>query len=327
MIIKKLGFACLTSLLIILFSCSLFTESDKKGIGDDEEVDISHFSIENYPRVDGSTSCHPLQRVIACEILDVDYRWYDWDGMLRVWAFDDDPFKKAAEDYINNIQHSGTHGSYVNLINDSVDVIIAARLPSEDELALAAGLQVEILTEAIALDAFVFILNTQNPVNNLTIEQIRGIYSGVYTNWNDVGGINAAINPYQRNRNSGSQELMDALVMQGLQMVDAPQMVLNSMMGPINKLNEDPHGIGYTVYFFNTFMAPRDNIKLCAVNGVHPGLETISSGSYVFTAKVYTAIRSGTSSESTAYLLWKWLQTREGQKAVGLSGYVPYSDI
>jgi phosphate transport system substrate-binding protein len=319
---KYLPTIFLSGLLIIFSGCNFFTESE----GNEDYVDVSNFSIENYPRVDGSTSCHPLQIVIACEILDVDYQWFEgFDGMLRAWPSDNDPAKDDAEEFISGIHHSGTHGSYVNLITDSVDIILVARSPSQDELALADSLIIDIHIQAIALDAFVFILNTQNPVNNLTIEQIKGIYTGAVINWSDVGGDNAAINPYQRNKNSGSQELMETLVMQGLPMVNVLDlMILESMMGPINRLTEDPHGIGYTVYFFNNFMAPRNKIKMCAVNGVYPDPTSISNGSYIYTTKVYVAIRSEIDHNSTAFLLWKWLQTQSGQKTVGHSGYIHY---
>jgi phosphate transport system substrate-binding protein len=319
-----------TSIIILVISllvhtCKFSTSGNDDQNGREEVVDVSHFSIEIYPKVDGSTSTHPLQVIIACEILGVEYNWFDWwDGTMRVWPSDDDPSKQDIVEYIRQIQHRGTHGSYVNLITDSVDIIIVAREPSQDELYLADSLGVSLNTKAIALDAFVFILNIENPVIDLSVDQIIGIYTGNITNWRDVGGINAAINPYQRNKNSGSQELMEALVMQGIPMVDAPQMIEFGMMGPINRLVSDPYGIGYTVYFFNQFMAPRERIKVCAVNGIKPDPLTISSGTYIYTTKVYAAIRSNLDSDSTAFTFWRWLHTQAGQKIVGLSGYVPF---
>ena len=318
-------FIVILMLSLLVHTCKFSTNDYDDQNGGEEVVDVSHFSIENYPKVDGSTSTHPLQVIIACEILSVEYDWFDsWDGTMRVWPSDEDPSKQNIVEYIRQIQHSGTHGSYVNLITDSVDIIIAAREPSQDELYLADSVGVTLNTRAIALDAFVFILNIENPVNNLTVDQIIGIYTGNITNWQDVGGINAAINPYQRNKNSGSQELMEALVMQGIPMVDAPQMILFGMMGPINRLTSDPYGIGYTVYFFNQFMAPRERIKVCAVNEIKPDPISISSGTYIYTTKVYAAIRSNLDSDSTAFTFWRWLQTQAGQKIVGLSGYVPF---
>jgi phosphate transport system substrate-binding protein len=323
----SLLFIIIITLNILVCRCDFFTNINDNQEGPEEIVDVSHFSIENYPEVDGSTSAHPLQIVIACMILGVEYDWVEsWDGTMRVWPKTNDPSKQNVVDYIRDIQHSGTHGSYVNLISDSVDVIIAAREPSQDELHLADSVGVTLNTQTIALDAFVFILNIENPVNNLTVDQIIGIYTGNITNWQELGGPNITINPYQREKNSGSQELMEALVMQGITMVDAPQMILYGMMGPINRLATDPYGIGYTVYFFNQFMAHREVIKICSINGIKPDFINISSGTYIYTTKVYAAIRSNLDNNSTAFSFWQWLQTKAGQKVVGSSGYIPFAE-
>ena len=319
---KKLIFILLIILITIFsqFKCDKSPNSNNKETPD--AVDVSYFSVQNYPKVDGSTSTHPLQQVMACKILGAEYQWYDYnDGTQRIRPVGSN---KKTRDFINNITHNGTHGSYVNLLTDSADIIIVAREPSTDEISLADSLGITLQTQAVALDAFVFILNVENPVNDLTVEQIRGIYTGDIRNWQEVGGINAAINPYQRNRNSGSQELMETLVMKELSMVDAPQMILSNMMGPINNLVLDPFGICYTVYFFNEYMAPREQIKLCRINGVKPDFENISTGKYVFSTKVFAAIRSNLDTESTAFTLWKWLQTTAGQKVISESGYVPF---
>ncbi len=316
----------LLCLLSLISNCTFLTENETEKPDYIDPVDIRSIHWANYPKVDGSTSCHPLQIVIACEILGVDYEWLVFpDGMSMVRPLTENPDKDADFTHIQSIWHSGTHGSYVNLISDSVDLTIAARLPSEDERSLADSLNVALSTKAIALDAFVFILNAQNPVDDLSVEPIRGIYSGAITNWNSLGGENAAINPYRRNKNSGSQELMEKLVMKDLPMAELPDMLnLFSMMGPINTLVNDPHGIGYTVYFFNTFMAPRENIKLCAIEGVYPDPQTISNGTYLYTTRVYTAIRTNLGANSTARTLWKWLQTQDGQQTVSKSGYIPH---
>jgi phosphate transport system substrate-binding protein len=287
--------------------------------------DVSHFTIQNYPRVDGSTSAHPLQNAIACYILGINFEWYDApDGTRRIYPDYSDTTKKQIRDYIiNTIQHHGTHEAYVNLISDSADVILVAREPSPDELSLANSKGIALNVKAVALDAFVFILNINNSVDNLTIDQIRGIYTGNISNWWDVGGINSAINAYQREPNSGSQELMEALVMKGLKMVDAPEMVLITMISIINMVELDPWSIGYTVYYYEEFMARREAIKLCAINGIKPNYENIYHRRYDLTAPVYIAIRADLDQSSNAYLLWLWVETAIGQQVVASSGYIP----
>jgi len=288
-------------------------------------IDVSHFSIQNYPRVDGSTSAHPLQNVIACYLLGINFEWYDApDGTRRIYPDYSDTTKKEIRDYIiDTIQHHGTHGAYVNLISDSTDVILVARGPSDDELKFADSMGVSLNVEEVALDAFVFILNVNIAVDNLTIEQIRGIYTGNISNWRELGGSNSAINAYQREPNSGSQELMEALVMKGLNMVNVPEMVLITMISIINKVELDPWSIGYTVYFYEEFMAQREAVKLCAVNGVKPNYENIYHRRYDLTAPVYAVIRADLDNSSNAYLLWQWLDTNIGQQVVASSGYIP----
>ncbi len=299
---------------------------DEARNGDDGSVSSpSDFTVSSYPRVDGSTSAHPLEVMIACHLLDVDHKWeWTWDETRRLQPYTDDEGREYIAEYIiNNTDHHGTHGAYVNLIEKACDFILVARAPSGDELELAVDLGIELEVKAIALDAFVFIVNVDNPVADLTIEEVQKIYTGELKNWNEVDGPHYEINAYQRDDNSGSQELMETLVMKDLEMIDAPNMILFGMMGPINMLSTDENGIGYSVYFFEQFMAPNDQIKLCAINGVVPNYENIQTKLYPYTTEVYAAIRADQPSNSTAYQLRDWLLTKDGQNIVKESGYVP----
>ena len=95
--------------------------------------------------------------------------------------------------------------------------------------------------------------NEANPITSLTIEQIQGIYTGKITNWNVVGGNNATIVPYVRNQNSGSQELMNQLVLAGLPTYSFPEelIVIPSMGMVYSLLSGTPNGISYTVYYYD----------------------------------------------------------------------------
>lgn len=219
--------------------------------------------------------------------------------------------------------HHGTHSAYVNLIDHQADLILVARLPSKDELELAKAAQVTLHPQPIALDAFVFIVNESNPVVDLSLQELRGIYTGQLTNWQQVGGEVSEIHPYQRNENSGSQELMRSLVMADLQMVDAPEMVLPKMFAPFYAVSDDPLGIGYSVFYYEENMAPRERVKLCAVEGVMPDKRSIQSLDYPFVTEVYAVVRGDLSTNNLAYQLWQWLQTSTGQELIAESGYVP----
>ena len=311
----------LLSILTVLFLSACEEKSDYGHI----EVNLDSITINNYPKVDGSTSAHPLQVLIACKILGVEYSWMPgwFDETYRIWpSFDEKP--EIAQFILDSIIHNGTHTSYTNLINRKADIIIVARTASNDEINLADSAGVKLTTTPIALDAFVFIVNIENSVHSLTVKEIQDIYTGNITFWNEVGGTNTEINPYQRNPNSGSQELMLSLVMKGLTMMDLPEMILVGMMGPINRITHDKDGLGYTVYFFEQFMAPNDSLKLLAINGVFPEYNTLKTREYIYTTDVYVVIREDLDRLSTAYQLYQWLITNKGQIVVEESGYIPY---
>jgi phosphate transport system substrate-binding protein len=307
--------------IFVLFGCGV-SESEKEP--PEEVVDISHFTVENFPRVDGSTSNHPMMMVLACEIFKLQYTWYDrGDATMEPYPKDDSTKLKEVE-FVRNIFFYKTIRAFNRLIYDSTDVILVANEPSQDYLQLATSLGVSFSVAPIALDGLVFLLNSVNPVNNLTSDQCIGIYIGEIKNWKEVGGNDALISPYLRNRNSGSQELMEKLVMQGRTMVNN-QDLIDDMLALINRVGTDQNGIGYTVYFYSATMVPRDEVKRISINGVKPDPATINSGAYKYTAPVYAIIRSNLDRNSNAYLFWKWLQTNAGQITVAKSGYIPYS--
>jgi phosphate transport system substrate-binding protein len=310
--------------MLTILGCQLFTgiispETNAPAESTPLSVDLSNLIAQNYPRVDGSTSAFPLDTSIACELLAFECEWVEWIDGTKILV----PDLSVSEREFPNIQHNGTHDAYVNLIMGDADLIFVARRPSPDELDLADYMDIELDIKPIALDAFVFILNVENPVDSLTVRHIQGIYTGSITNWEQVGGRDAIINPYQRNDNSGSQELMKSLVMKDLTMISTPDMMLPTMLAPINAISDDPLGIGYSVYFYEQFMAPNQQLKLCGVDGVVPDYESIQSRAYPFTTEVYAVVRADQPNDSLAYLLREWVLTTDGQSTVSESGYVP----
>ena len=321
---KKLLFTFLALGLLLMFSAfSMCTDKNEDDDDDDEPLVLT---LKNYPRVDGSTSAEPLQKILACRMLGAEYYWSEyWDGSHRVFALENESAPENTGGYINdNIRHNGTHGSYVNLIENNADLILVAREPSQDELDLAKEKSVELDVRPVALDAFVFIVNIDNPAYKLTTEQVQGIYTGEITNWTKiVNGANADINAYQRNDNSGSQELMERLVMKDLEMIDAPEMILGGMMGPINMISRDVDGIGYSVYFYEQFMAPNEKLQLVEMDGVMPTFENIQAKTYPYTTEVYIVTRANAKASSPENALREWMLSEVGQEFVGLQAGSP----
>lgn len=258
------------------------------------------FTLDNYPRVDCSTATIPLAKAF----------------MANFTATDEDEVE---------VTSSKTDGAYTNLINGDTDLILVVE-PSEDELEHAEEEGVELVSYKVANEGFVFFTNTANTVSNLTLEQIQKIYTGEITNWSEVGGEDQEIIAYQRPENSGSQTGMLSLVMQGLEIMEAPtENILSTMSQIVDAVADyenNPGAIGYSYYYYANTMYSQDEIKLLSVNGVAPTNATIKNGTYPIETAYYIVIRkSDQDNEDIMNLVNAMLSTR-GQKIVEEAGYV-----
>jgi phosphate transport system substrate-binding protein len=288
-----------------------------------DKEDDNKLTMDNYPRVDGSTSTDPLNRIIACKLLGLKYEWIMNSVM----------FAKDVPDYFRQkIGCSQTHNAIINLIDNQTDLIIVARKMSADEKQHANNVGVSLIETPIALDALDFIINAQNPVKSLSVEQIQNIYLGNITNWHEVGGANEEIIPFIRNANSGSQEMMNELLMCNVAMPDwevsyADELTLYSMQIVYSELRTHNKGICFTPHYYKEYMVSdglKENIKTLDVNEVAPNKNTIKNKTYPLIANVYVSIRSDLNKNSMAYKLYEWLQTESGKNVIAESGYLPY---
>jgi len=90
------------------------------------------------------------------------------------------------------------------------------RKMSKDEKKHADSLDITLIETPIVLDALIFVVNENRGVKSLTVKQLQDIYMGKIDRWETIGGDRARLYPYIRDANSGSQELMESLVMKGL---------------------------------------------------------------------------------------------------------------
>jgi phosphate transport system substrate-binding protein len=286
---------------------------------------LSCSRAEKYPRVDGSTSTHPLSVLVACKIQGVGYEWKRPPGLQRTVFPSRMAHPLLAARIEEEVRHHGTHEAFVALIQDKTDVIFVAREPSVRELEAARLAGVGFDVSPIALDALVFVVNVNNPIENLTMNQVRDIFGPPGTkSWAALGGADAAIEPFQREADSGSQELMEKLVMKGSPMRNEQEVPrIYTMAGVVNTVAVHERGVAYSIYYYVTNMAPNDRVKMIAIDGVKPTSSTIATRAYPLTAEVFVVLRKGMPRESRAALLRDWLQTAQGQAAVQESGYVP----
>ncbi|NBC10305.1 MAG: hypothetical protein GVY24_01035 [Planctomycetes bacterium] len=312
-----------------------------------QAADAADLPAGDEVNLDSSTSAQPIAAATFCALHGLPLKWTQsgWTGEARLIPDVPDPQPDERIRQYRLPATSGTHAAYLQLIEGDTDLTFEARKPSEDELKLMEEKGVELERKPLARDAFVFIVNHQNKVEGLTLEQVHDIYTGKITKWDQVGGADLPIHAYQRNRNSGSQVLMERLVMKGAEMIEPRAMTHRSMIGPINAMNRDPLGLGFTVHYYERFMAPPDDSRrglrikndkgaqpeepptrlrrMLAIDGVEPTPQAIADGQYPLTCPVYIVIRKQTPADSPARRLRDWLLTPDGQNLIAAIGYVP----
>jgi phosphate transport system substrate-binding protein len=264
------------------------------------------FTRGNFPRMDGSTSMIPLGQAIASVLLGESR-----DQVASLAAF------------------NKTSQSYRNLMNGDADIVIAGEPnPSVFDEMKQAGFLYDMTP--IATDALVFLVNASNPVDDLTTEQVQKIYAGEITNWKEVGGPDLAIEAFQRNAESGSQTLMEKLVMKDLAMAEAPEgyMIgeMEGLISAVRSFDGTASAIGYTVYYYADDMKMADGLKILSVDGIEPSDKTIASKDYPFLNPYYAAIAADEPEESPARVLYNWLLSPEGKNLIRTEGYVPVAD-
>jgi phosphate transport system substrate-binding protein len=165
-----------------------------------------------------------------------------------------------------------TPEAYNNLISGKADLIFCAK-PSDAQIKQAADAGKTFKLTPIGREAFVFFVNKENTVKELTVQQIKEIYSGKISNWKDVGRQNDDIKAYQRPKNSGSQTMLEQ-IMGNTSLIQPLESERAGGMGDIINYTADyknyKNAIGYSFLFFATEMVGNNQIELLKVNCVYP---------------------------------------------------------
>ena len=265
------------------------------------------FTAENLPIVDSSLATQPLMSALIENFTA---------GAVKA----------------KDIEYTNTHPGYVRLINGEVDLLIVTQ-PSEEELALAKEKGVELEVIPVVKEGFVFYVNKENPINNLSSTEIQKIYAGEIDNWSSVGGANAAIRAFQRPVNSGSQTGMLSLVMKDYELMEPiKENLVETMQEIVNMVSSYDNGlnsIGYSYYYYAKTMFQginkqvADNIKFISIDGVEPTNDNIKSGLYPYTTAYYIVINKSEPENSLVRQMVNHMLSTRGQLVAEQIGYVP----
>ncbi len=269
----------------------------------------------NIPRMDGATALFPIYSAFAKAV-------YPRQAI--------DPAMQGREYAIETdyLRCRTTTDAYRRIVDKEADIIFVAG-PSEAQEQYARDNGVELVYTPIGREAFVFFVNAKNPLADISVAQIQGIYSGQITKWNDLGikGL-GEIRAFQRDEGSGSQTALTRFVMRDIPLMTPPKEdVIGGMGGIISRAADYvnyKNSIGFSFRFYSTEMVKNNKIKLLSVGGVYPSLENIENGSYALASEFYAVTRSD-ASENTKKLV-EWITGEQGKELIQKTGYTPYSE-
>lgn len=226
-----------------------------------------------------------------------------------------------------SVTGGGSGTGITALIDGTVDIANASRAMKAEEIEAAKAKGITPVEHVIARDAIAVIVNPENPVNELTLEQISLIYKGLINNWSEVGGENRPIVRLSRETNSGTHVyFLEEVVRLGSKtdktIFSADTLLLASSEGIISEVRDNPNAIGYDGL---GYVVPE--VKVVGVarkNGdpyVMPSVETVNDGKYPVSRDLYMYTSDQVGPQIQTYL--DWILSPEAQAIVVDLGFVP----
>ncbi len=259
---------------------------------------------DNLPRIDGAAALFPVYSAFVNAT-------YPQDTVLGTYQ-NESPF-----------MYRNTPDGYKTLAQKGSDIFIGV-YPSQEQIDYAKIKGTELEYTKIGTEAFVFITHKDNPVESLTTQEIKDIYSGKITNWKEVGGEDIEIVAYQRNEGSGSQSMLERF-MEGTPIAEPPKEQVNDLMSGIidrvSKYKSKSNSLGFSFRYYVEGIIKNPDIKMLSVDGVPPTAENVRNGSYKILTPIY-AVTYKDNPNSNVKKLLEWICGEEGQRIINETGYV-----
>ncbi|MAU01858.1 MAG: phosphate-binding protein [Anaerolineaceae bacterium] len=246
-------------------------------------------------------------------------------NIALAWA---EAYQQVAPEVTVAVTGGGSGTGIASLINGTVDIANASRDMKESEIEEAQANGFDPVEHVVAIDALAVIVHPDNPVSELTIQQLADMYTGRITNWQEVGGLNEPIVLLSRETNSGTHVyFLEEVVREGdseNEDIFAPQtLLMPSSVGITSELRRNPNAIGYDGL---GYVDPAHE-KILAIartaDGpyVMPTVATASSGDYPLSRNLFMYTAGEPQGNIADYLTW--IMGPAGQEIVTRLGFVP----
>jgi phosphate transport system substrate-binding protein len=228
-----------------------------------------------------------------------------------------------------SVSGGGSGVGIASLINRTVDIANASRQIKTEELDQAKKNGVDPKEFVVARDAIAVIVNPENPVSQLTMQQVSDIYSGKINNWSEIGGENRPIVRLSRETNSGTHVYFLENVLRMGKKDDKTffaqdTLLLPSSQGIVSEVLDNPNAIGYDGLGYIT-----PDLKVIAIAKTNqepyilPSIESVNAGSYPIARDLYMYTAGDPKGAIKEYL--DWIMSPDGAEIVSELGFVPIS--
>jgi len=245
-------------------------------------------------------------------------------NLALAWA---ERYQQLNPDVQISVTGGGSGTGFAALINGTITIANASRQIKAEEITSAQENGFEPIEHIVANDAIAVIVNPENPVDQLTLEQVSRIYKGEITNWQVVGGEDRPIVKLSRETNSGTHVyFLETVVRLGSKedksIFSADTLLLPSSEGIIAEVRDNPNALGYDGLGYVT-----EEVKMVALaekpggEYVLPSAETVINGKYPVSRHLYMYTRGEPENAELAYL--EWIFSSDAQDIITELGFVP----
>lgn len=269
-------------------------------------LDDASFEIgEDYPVLDGATALYPVYSAFFRAVYPRE-------------VFEADELEKY-----EHLHLSTTTGAYNAIVNGDADIIfVASASEAQKKYAEEQGVELEFIP--LGSEAFVFFVNKDNPIDNVTLGDVKRIYTGEVTSWSELGadGLGEIV-AFQRDEGSGSQTALEQIIGKD-ELIKAPGREIagmGEMIYQVADYKNYKNAIGYSFRYYATVMNKNSGLKVLSLNGIEPTAENIKNGTYPITGNFYAVIRSDAGENVREFI--DWMLSDEGQAIIEQTGYVP----
>ncbi|MBP8645490.1 MAG: phosphate ABC transporter substrate-binding protein [Syntrophobacteraceae bacterium] len=215
-----------------------------------------------------------------------------------------------------SLSGGGSGNGIKALIDSTTDIANSSRFIKDEEVKAAVEKGAYPVPFALAYDCIVPVVHPENPIGNLSLEQLKAIYMGEIKNWKDVGGQDKEIVVISRDTSSGTYEVWEEKVMKKAR-VYAGAMLQASNGAIVQVVSKNKFAIGYLGIGYVD-----KSVKALSVNGVVGNEETTLNGKYPVSRPLFMFTRGWPTGEILHFVNYV-LHPQKGQKLVKEAGFVP----